>query len=238
MASEANAAPVSRRNTGMGEVTVLAEHREQRRLRESVPAVPPGGEGMPVVFYFDPCCPFSYLAAERVERRFSAVKWVPVAAASLEHEEPWSDPRVARLLRTLADRRAAELRLPLVWPDPFPPSGTAALRVAVHAVEMGVGASFALAASRLAFCGGFDLEDPVIVVEAAAAAGIEIDPCLEAGEDTTNDEPLAANARGLMAHGITQLPAFRVGSRWFAGESSLGEASAWARLPMAATTPA
>jgi 2-hydroxychromene-2-carboxylate isomerase len=222
----------------MGEVRLLAERREQRRLRDSGPAGATAGDGIPIAFYFDPSCPFSYLAAERVERRFSAVQWVPVAAAALEVDEPWADPRVARLLRTLADRRAAELRLPLVWPDHFPTSGTAALRVAVHAVETGVAAPFALAASRLAFCGGFDLEDPVILVEAAAAAGIEIDACLQAAEDPGNDEPLEANARGLMALGVTQLPAFRVGSRWFAGESSLGEASAWARVPMAATTRA
>ncbi|HWF34613.1 MAG TPA: DsbA family protein [Solirubrobacteraceae bacterium] len=213
---------------------MLAEHRERRR-RDSVPEL---AADTPVAFYFDPCCPFSYLAAERVERHFSAVKWVPVAASALESDEPWSDPRVARLLRTLAERRAAELRVPLVWPDHFPPSATPALRVAVHAVELGVGAAFALAASRLAFCGGFDLEDPVILAEAAAAAGIGIDACLRAIADPAHDEPLEANARGLMALGVTQLPAFRVGSRWFAGEASLSEASAWARLPMAATTPA
>jgi 2-hydroxychromene-2-carboxylate isomerase len=222
----------------MSEITVLAERREQRRIRDSLAAShAPAGAGVPVAFYFDPSCPFSYLAAERVERRFSAVKWVPVSAAALGTDEPWSDPRVARLLRLLAERRAAELRLPLVWPDHFPPSRTPALRVAVHAVQSEAGAAFALAASRLAFCGGFDLEDPVILAEAAAAAGIEIDACLAAIEDAAHDEPLAANARGLLAMGVTQLPAFGVGSRWFAGEASLGEASAWSRTPMVATSP-
>ncbi|MDQ6775505.1 MAG: DsbA family protein [Actinomycetota bacterium] len=191
----------------------------------------------PIAFYFDPCCPFSYLAAERVERRFSTVAWVPVDASALGKDEPWSDPRVARLVRLLAERRAVELRLPLVWPDRFPPSRTSALRVAVHAVETGVAAAFALAASRLAFCGGFDLADPVILVEAAAAAGIEIDACLYAVDNAAYDEPLAANARGMPALGVTQVPAFRVGSRWFAGEPSLGAASAWARAPDGGNAP-
>ncbi|MDQ6803479.1 MAG: DsbA family protein [Actinomycetota bacterium] len=222
----------------MRDVTVLAERREQRRLKDSLAAENAAGAvGAPVSFYFDPSCPFSYLAAERVERRFSAAQWVPVAATALETDEPWSDPRIVRLLRVLAERRAAELRLPLVWPDHFPPSATPGLRVAVHAVETGAGAAFALAASRLAFCGGFDLEDPVILVEAAAAAGIEVDACLQAVDNAAHDESLAVNARGLMARGVTQLPAFRVGSRWFAGEGGLGEASAWARAPMAATRP-
>jgi 2-hydroxychromene-2-carboxylate isomerase len=222
----------------MRDVTVLAERREQRRMSDSFAAEQVAARGgSPTTFYFDPCCPFSYLAAERVERRFSAVQWVPVSAAALGTDDPWSDPRVARLLRRLAERRAAELRLPLVWPEHFPPSGTAALRVAVHAVNAGVGAAFALAAGRLAFCGGFDLADPVILLDAAAAAGIEIDKCLQAIDDATGDAPLESTARGLMALGVTQLPAFRVGPRWFAGEASLGEASAWARAPMAATRP-
>lgn len=191
-----------------------------------------------IAFYFDPCCPFSYLAAERVERRFAGVNWVPVAAAALENGEPWSDPRVARLLRVLAERRAAELRLPLVWPDHFPPSGTAARRVAVYAAREGAGAALALATSRLAFCGGFDLDDPVILAEAAAAAGIAIDECLEAAGDIAHDEALETSARGLLALGVTQLPALRVGSRWFAGEASFDQASAWARAPMAASHPA
>jgi 2-hydroxychromene-2-carboxylate isomerase len=224
---------------GMGDVTVLALRREQRRLRDADTAGRASfGVGVPVTFSFDPCCPFSYLAAERVERRFSGlIQWVPVATSALDTGEPWSDPRVARLLRMLAERRANELRLPLVWPDHFRPAGAAALRVAVYAVETGVGSAFALAASRLAFCGGFDLGDPVILVEAAAAAGIGIDACLEAADNAAHDEPLEANARQLMALGVTQLPAFRVGARWFAGEASLDEASAWARVPMAATRP-
>ena len=42
--------------------------------------------------------------------------------------------------------------------------------VALGGAEGGRGAGFVLAASRLAFCGGFDLEDPEILAEAAAAA--------------------------------------------------------------------
>jgi 2-hydroxychromene-2-carboxylate isomerase len=223
----------------MGEITNLAERRAQRLLRDSVSYAPgAGGMDAPIAFYFDPCCPFSYLAAERVERQFTSVEWIPVASADLQSDEPWSDPRVARLLRVLAERRAAELRLPLVWPEHFPPRGTAALRVAVHAVRVGAGPAFALAASRLAFCGGFDLEDPENLAEAAAAAGIEHDECLLAAADPGNDVSLEANVRHLVSLGITQLPALRVGHRWFAGEASLAEASAWARAPLAVSHPA
>jgi 2-hydroxychromene-2-carboxylate isomerase len=221
----------------MGTVTILAERRELRRMRHSLEG---WGDvsGAPVAFYFDPCCPFSYLAAERIERRFPRVEWIPVSSAALETDQPWSDPPVARLLRVIAERRAAQLRLPLVWPDPFPPSGTEALRVAAYAASHAAGSAFALAASRLVFCGGFDLDDRAILFEAAAAAGIEIDDCLRAARDSTYDAQLDASARGLLALGVTQLPAVRVASRCFAGEESLEEAAAWARAPMQATRPA
>ncbi len=52
------------------------------------------------------------------------------------------------------------------------PGGCCARRA--YASTIGCGAQFALAAMRLAFCGGFDLEDPEILAEAAAAAGIPL----------------------------------------------------------------
>jgi hypothetical protein len=42
------------------------------------------------------------------------------------------------------------------------------LRAVSYATAIGGGAQFALAAMRLEFCGGFDLEDPEILAEAAA----------------------------------------------------------------------
>jgi 2-hydroxychromene-2-carboxylate isomerase len=220
----------------MGDLRVLAERRAASRRGESVPRgrIDVGWGAQPIAFCFDPGCPFSYLVAERVERRFSAVEWIPVAGAAL-HRDRWSGPDAGRALRAHAERRAAELRLPLVWPDRFPSTGMSALRVAVYAARVGLGPAFALAASRLAFCGGFDLEDPENLAEAAAAAGIELEACMLAANDQANDVPLEAAARGLLAHGVTELPAFGLGTRWFAGEHRLAEASAWARAPLAAT---
>ena len=214
----------------MGDLTVLAERRSWR-LR------PHQGRGAhhSIAFYFDPCCPFSYLAAERIERQFAAVQWIPVAATALGGEQPWADPRVARLLRVLADRRAAELGLPLVWPERFPPDGTAALRVAVHAAQGGAGHAFALAASRLAFCGGFDLGDLDSVAEAAAAAGLDYRETVRAAKDAGHDIALADSAHHLLSAGVTQLPAFKIGPRWFDGEPGFAQAWAWAHAPLAAS---
>jgi len=57
----------------MGELISLADRRADRstRANHATPA-----------FFFDLCCPFSYLAAEHVERLLGAVEWI--AASSVE----------------------------------------------------------------------------------------------------------------------------------------------------------
>lgn len=172
-------------------------------------------------FYFDLSCPFSYLAAERVESTLGHVDWLPVAGRSLGGDRRGEDE-----LRARAERRAAELRLPLVWPDRFPAPVPGALRAAQCAAQSGAGARFALAAGRLAFCGGFDLEDPEVLAEAAAAAGMTLEDCLAAVANEALDASLRATARELAAQGVRELPAVRVGSRLVAGEERLAEAVA------------
>jgi 2-hydroxychromene-2-carboxylate isomerase len=95
--------------------------------------------------------------------------------------------------------------------------------------ERGSGTAFALAAARLAYCGGFDLEDPEILAEAAAAAGMKLDACLAAAGDPSWDGDLLATARGLLSRGVRELPAVRVATRFIAGERGLPEAAAMLR---------
>jgi 2-hydroxychromene-2-carboxylate isomerase len=169
-------------------------------------------------FFYDLSCPFSYLVAERVERALGEVEWFPAPAVGIA-----GGGRSSRLeaTRALAEREAQAARLPLVWPDSFPANPRHALRAAAYAAENGRGAAFALAASRLAFCGGFDLEDPEVLSVAAGAAGLPVEGCLLAARDVSRDGSLWATARGLRARGVTRLPAVRLGRRWFQGERLL-----------------
>jgi 2-hydroxychromene-2-carboxylate isomerase len=210
----------------MGQVIYLNERRSERP-RSHVVAQP--------LFFFDVSCPLSYLTAERIERKLGEVEWVPVDGASLRiattasREVAVNAPEVdAELhgLRTRADSCARALRLPLVWPDRFPGAARCAQRASTFACEIGAGAAFALAASRLAFCGGFDLEDPETLAEAAAAAGVPLEECLSAAGEAWRDEELEANAELLRAHGIRELPAIRIADQWFEGESGLLAAGA------------
>jgi 2-hydroxychromene-2-carboxylate isomerase len=137
-------------------------------------------------------------------------------------------------VRRAARERAAALRLPLVWPDRYPSPLRAAMRAAAYAAEQGRGGSFALAASRLAFCGGFDLDDPEILFEAAAAAGLSLDACLAAAGDRRRDGAVEAAGRRLLAAGADRLPALKIGRSLYWGEHRVGEAAAVARLQAAA----
>ena len=178
---------------------------------------------MRATFFYDVACPFSYLVAERVERALGHVEWVPAPAVALDGGARWA---LFDATRELAERNAVAARLPLVWPDQFPANTRHALRAASYAAENGAGASFALAAARLAFCGGFDLEDPEILCIAAGAAGLAVDDCLSAARDPARDRSLWATARGLHARGVSALPALRLGRRFIEGERILSEGAA------------
>src|SRR3954452_7849695 len=132
----------------MGDVIVLAERRRRReRQGQTTPAAGGAGAAPPrsATFLFDLASPLTYLAAERVERLLGTVRWQPVAAEALDRGNPWVDPAA----RADAERRAAALHLPLVWPDRFPDPGRVALRAAAYAAEHDRGAAFTLAACRL-----------------------------------------------------------------------------------------
>jgi 2-hydroxychromene-2-carboxylate isomerase len=200
----------------MGELIILGERLADRSRA--------AGRRRPA-FFFDLACPFSYLTAERVERLLGEVDWVPVCASAIGGPPAGSDPRA----REAAARLAAAHRLPLVWPDGAGLSAPSAMRAASFATEAGAGARFALAAGRLAFCGGFELEDPETLTEAAAAAGLPLDECLQAAGDPARDGALAATGHGLQRRGVRRLPALAVGRRLIDGQDALIRSAALLR---------
>lgn len=199
----------------MGTVSSLQAHRLATRNRRRG-----GGSLMPpATMYFDLASPFTYLAAERAERMFPGLEWLPARARPLDVSAPATG--LAR-----ADQRAAQLRLPLIWPEDRADFAHGAMRVASLAAERGCAGGFVLAASRLTFCGGFDPDHPEMLAEAASIAGIGAAEALAAAGDTGRDEAIEDAGRMLLAAGATRLPALRVGQRLFCGEDRLHEAAA------------
>jgi 2-hydroxychromene-2-carboxylate isomerase len=186
------------------------------------------------VYYFDVVCPLSYLAAERIERSLGQVDWVAIDGSALRGT---GSGVIDELTRAGAESHARALRLPLIWPEPFTAGGVCARRAASFACELGAGAAFTLAAGRLAYCGGFDLDDPETLAEAAAAAGVPLTPCLEAAGETWRDDELRELGRTLWSRGVAETPAISVGEHWFSGVAGLMSAGARLRQEVGAQRP-
>jgi 2-hydroxychromene-2-carboxylate isomerase len=191
----------------MGDVVFLAERRRMRAAADPARAE----------LFLCLSDPFGYLAAERVERNFADVAWRPACWSTLveDHSSAVSS------IRERAEQRAAELRLPLQWPERFPAPVPAAMRAATYAAEQGRGGAFVLAAGRLAFGGGFDLEDPEVLEEVAAAAGLDVDACLRAANEPERDAAVMAHTRRVRAAGVRRLPALRAGGTLVWGEERI-----------------
>lgn len=192
----------------MGTMIALESRRRGARERSSRARERP-------VFAFDLASPDTYLAAERVDRLFGDLDWRPVLLPG-----PTRPPDPGRVRR-----RAAALRLPLVCSAGDPVAARPAMRVAALAARRGRGAPFVLAATRLAFCGGFALDDPECLAEAAAAAGVSLRECLHTAADPTADAALAAAGRALRARGADHLPTLEIAGRLLCGEDRIAEAA-------------
>jgi 2-hydroxychromene-2-carboxylate isomerase len=198
----------------LGELISLAERRAARAQAHAPFTRPRVG------FFFDLASPWTYLAAERVDRQFANVRWQPAIGEALP------GARDTAALRGAVEERAEALQMPLVWPEPLPTAGCSAMRVAALAAERGRAAEFVLAASRLAFCGGYDIDDPEILAEAAAAADLGLAECLQAAGELRRDGPLEQAALRLLSQGADALPVLVVGRALFCGEHRLAEAAA------------
>ncbi|MEA2390117.1 MAG: hypothetical protein QOK31_226 [Solirubrobacteraceae bacterium] len=202
----------------MGDLILLADRRAARRSRPRAPAA--DGAPFSATLWFDLTSPFTYLAAERAERAFPRLRWRPTYAA-LRHAHVLGESD-----RALAERRAEALGMPLVWPERVASHWRAAARAAAHAADLGRGAEFVLAAGRLAFCGGFDLDDPEVLAEAGEAAGIMPSECLAVAAATERDAVIEVATDCLEAAGADAVPTLQIGQRLFCGEHRLSEAIA------------
>src|SRR5947209_18949650 len=125
----------------MGDVIRL----EDRRARLRLDAAAVRGATVTGEFFFDLASPFTYLAAERVDRAFDAVTWTPASSQTLRCRSLPADESSAQAIMEHAEARAAALRLPLEWPERWPAAVPAAMRVAHCAAQEGRGAAFVLA---------------------------------------------------------------------------------------------
>lgn len=188
----------------MGDLIALDDRRPARADRP--PATRP-------TCFVDLADPLSYLVAERIERALPGVRLRPASLAVIEGREGEAPLCDTAWVRATAERRARELRLPLQWPERFPAGVAPAMRAAAYAVGRDRGAAYLLAAGRLAFCGGYDLSDPDVIAEAAAAAQLSVRGCLAAARDPARGQQVREISVRLRGAGVRRLPALELGTR-------------------------
>jgi 2-hydroxychromene-2-carboxylate isomerase len=181
--------------------------------------------------------PYSWFAAERIERVMPGTQWRGVLAGVVfqAHDRvSWglTERRPGEIAECEA-RAAARGLGGIRWPDPWPTSDLRIGRAMVYAeraqnggAAQGLLKPLALAAMRLAFVEGVDLSGEDAVLEAGRRAGIEeselrgalADPDIKQGLRSVTDEALGA--------GVFGVPTVVIGGELFWGDDRLDDAAA------------
>jgi 2-hydroxychromene-2-carboxylate isomerase len=201
----------------------------------------------PPQFFFGAMSPYSWFAAERIERVLPQAEWRGVLAGAIFK----SNDRVSwgltdRREEGIADceRRAGAHGLgPIQWPRQWPTSDLLIARAMVYAEQLarspssptagsttgaardGLLKPFALTAMRMAFLEGADLGDADTVVEAGGRAGIDPGELRDALHAEEVKAGLRAATDEALAFGVLGVPTVVVGGRLFWGDDRLDEAS-------------
>jgi 2-hydroxychromene-2-carboxylate isomerase len=183
----------------------------------------------PPRFFFGAMSPYSWFAAERIDRLLPDARWHFVFAGAIfkaNGRVSWG--LTERRVEGIADceARAAEHGLgPIRWPQPWPTSDLLVARAMAFAEQRGELRAFALAAMRLSFLEGADLGALGAVLEAGRRVGLgesELEGAL--GEQAIKDA-LRRTTDEALALGVFGVPTVAVGGELFWGDDRLGDAA-------------
>ncbi len=180
-------------------------------------------------FYLGAMSPYSWFAAERIERLLPDALWRPVFAGALFKQNgrvSWglTNEREQKLADCEA-RAAAHGLGPIRWPEQWPTNDLLVARAMTFCREQSLIRSYALAAMRLSFLDGVDLGELDAVLEAGRRVGLderELSAALQSDDvkhalRAANDEAVAAGAYGV--------PTVVVDSELFWGDDRLDDAA-------------
>jgi 2-hydroxychromene-2-carboxylate isomerase len=181
------------------------------------------------LFFFGAMSPYSWLAAERIERLLPQARWRGVLAGALfkaNGRESWG--LTERRPEGIADceaRAAAHGLGPIRWPEPWPTSDLLVARAMVHAGRQGMLEPFALSAMRLAFREGVHISEAGAVLEAGARVGLDPAALQAAVADQTVKDELRAITSEALALGVVGVPTVAVEGELFWGDDRLQAAA-------------
>jgi 2-hydroxychromene-2-carboxylate isomerase len=194
-------------------------------------------------FFFGAMSPYSWFAAERIQRLLPEAQWRGVFAGALfkaNGRASWGlGERRAEGIADCEARAAAHGLGPIHWPAPWPTSDLLVARAMAfaekgpppsqptpdHLLAAG-GASpmlvrFALAAMRLAFLEGADLGELDAVLEAGRRSGIDTHELRDALADPDIKTALRGLTDEALALGVVGVPTVAVGEDLFWGDDRL-----------------
>lgn len=191
-----------------------------------------------VDFWYEFSSPYSFVAAERIERlaqaRGVALNWRPfLLGAVFKHNGLPSSPNLAVPAKTRymwrdIERWCDRLGLPFRVPDSFPINALSASRVAL-ALPDEARPAFTRAVYRAAFCEGRDVAEPAVVTEALREAGVDFEPALAASHTELVKHGLRKQTDAAISQGVFGAPTLVTpDGELFWGNDRLEEALDWA----------
>jgi 2-hydroxychromene-2-carboxylate isomerase len=195
--------------------------------------------GKPPIFYFGAMSPYSWFAAERIERLLPQARWRGVFAGAVfkqNDRSSWGldERRDAGIAD--CDTRATEHGLgPIRWPEPWPTNDLLAARAMAFCADADrargqnddtLVRSFGLAAMRLAFLEGIDIGEHDAVLEAGRRAGIDERSLGDALQDQQVKDTTRALSEEAVTAGVFGVPTVLVGEQLFWGDDHLSDAAA------------
>ena len=200
------------------------------------------------LFFFGAMSPYSWFAAERIERLLADAQWRGVFAGAIfkaSGRVSWGlTERRAEGIADCEARAKAHGLGPIRWPEPWPTSDLLIARAMIVAerapMEPGRAAvadgaadrrrpdvkALGLAAMRLAFLEGADLGEEEVVLEAGRRAGLNAHELGSALADPIIKDALRRATDEALALGVFGVPTMVFGDELFWGDDRLGDAAA------------
>jgi 2-hydroxychromene-2-carboxylate isomerase len=180
-------------------------------------------------FFLGAMSPYSWFAAERIERVLPNARWRGVFAGALfKANDRVSWGITDRRSEGIADcnRRAAEHGLgPIQWPELWPTNDLLVARGMIYAERGGLLKPFALTAMRLCFLEGADLGEQQVVLEAGERIGLSRTELEHALKDDSVKEGLRDANEEALAAGVFGVPTVVVDDELYWGDDRLIEAA-------------
>jgi 2-hydroxychromene-2-carboxylate isomerase len=183
-------------------------------------------------FYFGAMSPYSWFAAERIDRLLPQARWHGVfAGAVFKQNDRVSWGLTGRRAAGIADceeRAAAHGLGPIQWPNPWPTNDllvARAMTFCMRAEDDRLLRSFGLAAMRLTFLEGVDLGEAESVLEAGRRVDIDERELAGALQDQQVKDALRADTEAVVAAGVFGVPTVSVAGEPFWGDDRLEQAA-------------